>query len=67
MALSECSECDELVSDKARVCPHCGAEFYDQMSLFDIFSHLLSGVAQLIIGIIALIFLAGLLWPNSLI
>lgn len=25
MALIKCTECGEMISDKATVCPHCGA------------------------------------------
>lgn len=27
MALVKCSECHHDISDKARICPHCGTEY----------------------------------------
>ena len=57
MALVKCEECGQTVSDKASVCPHCGAPAGNNAVVGSFFGHLFAlGVA----GLLSWFVLAGL-------
>ena len=57
MALIECPECKQKISDTAISCPHCGRHKRKRVSI--------SSSIFFIIGIVASLIFSGLVWGGS--